>query len=241
MLPWLADSYRARPSSPAPRPVVPARLAGGLALSLAAFALTLFPVVPRDAAKTEIALCLANLAANYYQEGDTARAIATYEEALSTQPGNAEVAADFGIIVLGRNDVGRALQLFSDAARSEPSNPSYHAYLGKIHRRQGRLDAARVEFRKAIGLAPERVEVRFELARTLQQLDSYPQALAQYDTMLQLAPDNPSVRHNFAVCLHHVGRLTEARAQLEAARRLGGPVNPQFDSLLRTGRDPIRR
>jgi Flp pilus assembly protein TadD len=59
--------------------------------------------------------------------------------------------------------------------------------------------------------------------------------------MIQLAPDNPSVRHNFAVCLYHIGRLDEARIELEEARRLGGPINPKFDSLLRTGSAPTRR
>jgi Flp pilus assembly protein TadD len=58
--------------------------------------------------------------------------------------------------------------------------------------------------------------------------------------MIQLAPDNPVVRHNLAVCLYNVGRLGDARVQLEAARRLGGPVNPRFDSLLRTGRKPTQ-
>ena len=59
--------------------------------------------------------------------------------------------------------------------------------------------------------------------------------------MIQLAPDNPVVRHNHAVCLYNVGRLDDADIQLEAARRLGGPVNPKFDSLLNSGRQPVRR
>ncbi len=54
--------------------------------------------------------------------------------------------------------------------------------------------------------------------------------------MIQLAPDNPAVRHNYAVCLYNIGRLEEARFQLEAARRLGGPMNARFDSLLNPGR-----
>jgi Flp pilus assembly protein TadD len=59
--------------------------------------------------------------------------------------------------------------------------------------------------------------------------------------MIQLEPDNPVVRHNYAVALYNVDRLDDARVQLEQARRLGGPVNPRFDSLLRTGRNPSRR
>jgi 4-amino-4-deoxy-L-arabinose transferase-like glycosyltransferase len=238
MLPWLADSYRARSSPRAPRPAVPARLAGGLALSLAAFALTLYPV--RRMGRPETAQSLANLASNLCHEGDTAKAIVTYEEALRNHPGHAETSRQLGIIMLSRNNAARAFQLFSDAVRADPSDPVSHLQLGKIHLRQGQPEAARSEFRKAIALEPGRAELRFDLASALQLVDSYPQALAQYDTMLQLAPDNPVARHNYAVCLYNLGRLDEARTQLEFARRLGSPINPNFDSLLRTGQDPIR-
>jgi Flp pilus assembly protein TadD len=246
MLPWLADQVPRRSSFivhrsslTASRSSSPARLAGGLALILATFALTLYPV-HHGAGKTEAAQSFTNLASIYYREGDTAKAVATYEEALSTKPGHAEASRNLGIIMLGRGNTDRAFQFLSDAARAEPSNPYTHVYLGRVYQRQGRPETAFLEFRKAVALSPGRVEFRFELATALQQLNNYPQALAQYDTMIQLAPDNPVVRHNFAVCLYNMGRLDDARVQLEAARRLGGPVNPRFDSLLRTGRNPTR-
>jgi Flp pilus assembly protein TadD len=235
MLPWLADTYNARPSPHAPRPQFPARLAGGLALILAAFSLTLYPV-HHGSGKTEAAQSLVNLGSLYFHEGDTARAVATYKEALATQPGHAEASRNLGIIMLGRNDVDRAFQLLSDAARGDPSNPTTHLFLGKIYERRAQLETAYLEFGEAVALAPGRVEFRFELATALQQLDKYREALAQYDTMIQLAPDNPMIRHNYAVCLYNIGRLDDARIQLEEARRLGGPINPRFDSLLNAGR-----
>ncbi len=239
MLPWLADSAMARPSPHAPRPVFPARLAGGLALVLAAFALTLYPV-HHGSGTTEAAQSLVNLGSLYYHEGDTAKAVAAFEEALRTRPGHAEASRNLGIIMLSRGNTERAFQLLADAARAEPSNPTTHVFLGRIYERRGELEPAYLEFGKAVALAPGRVEFRFELATALQQLNRYPQALAQYDTMVQLAPDNPVVRHNYAVCLYNIGRLDDARVQLEAARRLGGPVNPRFDSLLHSGRLPSR-
>ena len=235
MVPWLADSVRARPSPRAARRVHTGRLAGGVVLILAAFTLTLYPV-HHGGGKTEAAQSLTNLAAIYYHEGDTARAVATYEQALETQPGHAEASRNLGIIRLGQGNVDRAFQLLADAVRADPANPTTRVFLGRIYERRGETEAAYGEFRKAVSLAPGRIEFRFELATALQKLDDYPRALAQYDTMIQFAPENPAVRHNYAVCLYHVGRLDEARLQLEAARRLGGPINARFDSLL----NPIR-
>jgi len=236
---WLADSLRSRPLPRAARPGLSSRLAGGLALILAAFALTLYPV-HHGTGTSEAVQGIGNLATSYYQEGDTAQAIATFEEALRIQPGHAGASRNLGIIMLSRGNVDRACELLSDAARSEPADPSTHLFLGRTFARRGQLDSAYSEFRKAVALAPGRVELRFELATALQQLNQYQEALAQYDTMIQLAPDNPVVRHNYAVCLYNIGRVEEARTQLEAARRLGGPVNPRFDSLLNSGRSPAR-
>jgi Tfp pilus assembly protein PilF len=124
MLPWLADSYRASSARRAPRrSVFPPRLAGGLALILAAFALTLYPIHHSDS-KNEAAQGLVNLGVLYYHEGDTARAVATFEEALRTYPGQAEASRNLGIIMFCRDSIDRAFQLLSDAARTDPSTPS---------------------------------------------------------------------------------------------------------------------
>jgi 4-amino-4-deoxy-L-arabinose transferase-like glycosyltransferase len=231
MVTWLVRSARTGPAR---------RLVGGLVLVLAATVPTFYPV-HHGSGKAEAAQCLTNLAAIYYHEGDTTRAVATYEEALATQPGHAEASRNLGIIMLGRGEADRAFELLSAAARSEPANPTTHLFLGRIYERRAQLEAAGEEFRKAVALAPGRVELRFELATALQQLNRYPEALAQYDTMIRLAPDNPVVRHNYAVCLYNSGRVAEARVQLEEARRLGGPVNPRFDSLLHAVPRPVRR
>jgi 4-amino-4-deoxy-L-arabinose transferase-like glycosyltransferase len=245
MLPWLADQAPRRSSSAAGHSSIIAhrsslpRLAGGLALILAVLALTLHPIRHSNS-KNEAAQGLVNLGVLYYQEGDTARAVATFEEALSTYPGQAEASRNLGIIMFDRGNTDRAFQLLSDAARADPSTPSTHFFLGGIYERRGQLETACLELGKAVALAPEQVAFRFRLAVALQQLSKYEQSLAQYDTLIQLAPNDPSIRYNYAVCLNNLGRLDDARIQLEAARRLGGPVDPRFDSLLRTGRNPTR-
>jgi tetratricopeptide (TPR) repeat protein len=233
---WLTDSVRIRRSQCDPRRILAGRLAGGLALTLAAYVVTLCPVRTGQG-QADAAMSLVNLAATYCREGDTARAIETYEQALSTQPNLAVASRNLGLVMLARNNIDRAFRLFSDAARDDPADPYTHAYLGETWQRQGKLAMALGEFRKAVSLAPGRVEFRLEVANALLRLGDYPHALAQYDTLTQLAPDNPAVHQNYAVCLYNVGRLDEARLQLEAARRLGGQMNPGLDCLLY----PVRR
>jgi Flp pilus assembly protein TadD/4-amino-4-deoxy-L-arabinose transferase-like glycosyltransferase len=208
------------------------RLAGGLALVAGSFLLTTYPV-HHGGGKSEAAQCLVNLASVYYHEGDTARAVAAFEEALATRPGYGEALRNLGIIALNRHDVGRACDMLIRAAKAEPANPVTHHYLGKAFEARQQVDSACLEFRRAVDLAPGRVEYRFSLATALQQLGRFPEALAQYDTMLTLAPGNPLVHHNLAVAFYLLGRFDDARRELTLARRLGGPVNPQFEAQLR--------
>jgi Tfp pilus assembly protein PilF len=193
-------------------------------------AITLWPIQHKG--KDEAAQCLVNLGAEYYQEGDTAKAVATFNEALQTQPEYGEALRNLGIIQLSRGRTDEAFNLLSQAERSDPGNAVTHQILGKVWEQRRMLSPADIEYRRAVVLAPGRVEYRFSLATVLQNLDSVPAALAQYDTMIALAPDNPLVRHNHAVALFRAGRLTESAAELDTVRRLGGQVNPQFEQAL---------
>lgn len=223
---WFADRLRAGKRQASRR-----SLAGGLALVAGSFLLTTYPV-HHGGGKSEAAQCLVNLASVYYHEGDTAKSVAAFEEALAAQPGYGEALRNLGIIALNRGDVGRASDMLMRAARAEPANPVTHHYLGKTFEARHQVDSACLEFRRAVDLAPGRVEYRFSLATALQQLGRFPEALAQYDTMLTLAPDNPLVHHNLAVAFYLLGRFDDARRELAVVRRLGGPVNPQFEAQL---------
>ncbi|MBM3323362.1 tetratricopeptide repeat protein, partial [candidate division WOR-3 bacterium] len=211
------------------------RTTGGLALAAAAFRVTTYPV-ERGKGQLVTAQSLVNLGSQYYTEGDTARSIATFREALSILPGHAAALRTLGIIEYYRDNLDSALVNLVNAMLSDTTDPVIHHYIGKTYERWGDLNAARGGYARAVGLAPGRVEYRFSLATVLQRQKLYDEALAQYDTMVQVAPTNPLVHHNLAVAYYNLGRYDEALAELEAARRLGGPVNPQFERAIREAR-----
>jgi 4-amino-4-deoxy-L-arabinose transferase-like glycosyltransferase/Tfp pilus assembly protein PilF len=206
--------------------------AGGLLLAMAGAAVTLWPAHRSGAFET--AQCLVNLAASYYHERDTTRAIATYHEALSIKPEQGEALRSLGTIAFERKDYPQALGLLRRAQKSEPASPAVSQYLGKTFVALQQLDSAYIAYARAIRLAPGRAEYRFELATILQKFGQFDAALAQYDTMIMLAPENPSVRHNHAVALYMAGRLQAAWDEMMTARRLGGEVRPDFEQMLRS-------
>lgn len=214
------------------QPQARARLAMGLGLVLLGTAPTLLPV-HRGSGGKEAAQCLANLAARYYWEGDTARAIEAYQSALAEHPEDAEALRCLGIIALNRQEPAQAKGLLMRAQQSDVTNPVTHFHLGRAYEELRQFDSAYIEYRRAVNLAPGRVEYRFSLATALQKLGMIASALAQYDTMVGLQPENPRIRHNYSVALYIAGQLQAAREQYELAQRLGGTPNPQYEMVLR--------
>ncbi len=211
----------------------------GLLLVGAAFGFTRYPL-HRGSNRWESAQCLVNLGSRYFHEGDTARAVSTFQDALGENPDHGEALRNLGILAYGRDSLESAADLLSHAVRSEPGNAVSRYFLGKVREKQGLLDSAFVQYREAVKLAPGRVEYRFALAPLFQRSGDLNAALAQYDTMVKLAPENPAIRHNRSVALYMVGRIPEAWQELQTARRLGGTVNSQFEQTLRAALDSRR-
>ncbi len=226
---WIVDRFRARRLRPA---------LGGLALVVGCSLLSAWPV--RRPGNTTQAQSLVNLAAVRFSAGDTVEAVRLFEQALAVQPGHAEASRNLGIILYGRGDIGRSAELLGQARKADSTNPMTRYYLGMVSSRLGQFDSAAAEFAAALRLRPGEPRYRFELATVLQRLGRYAEALAHYDTIRAADPDNPLVFHNRAVALYSLGRYAAADSALAVARRLGGPVNPEFERRLAARQPPGR-
>lgn len=219
---WLVDEWRSKRFR---------GFASGLALVAGCFLITTYPV-RRGSTSGEQAQCLVNLASSYFHEGDTAKAVAAYREALVLRPGHAEAHRNLGMLLLERGDTAQAFEHLNRATRAEPANPVTRYHLGRLFESRAELEAALEEYRASARLKPGEPKYRFALATVLQKLQRYDAALAQYDTLLLAEADNPLVHHNLAVALYNLGRFDDANRELAAVRRLGGPVNPGLERLL---------
>ncbi|MFO7675828.1 MAG: glycosyltransferase family 39 protein [bacterium] len=208
------------------------RLAALLVLVLAGLAVTLAPVRTADR-RNEHAQSLVNLAATYYHEGDTAAATRTYREALELMPGHPRAAHGLGMMMLARGDYRGALGQFEVSTAGRPTDPAMYYHHGQLLERFDRSEEALRSYRRSVELNPAEPRYRFAVGSALQRLGRFGEALALYDTMLTQTPDAAPLHHNRAVALFNLGRLQEAEAELEAVRRLGGEVNPDFERRLR--------
>ncbi|MEO0078826.1 MAG: tetratricopeptide repeat protein, partial [candidate division WOR-3 bacterium] len=107
---------------------------GGLALAAAAFLATTYPV-ERGKGRLVTAQSLVNLGSQYYTEGDTARSIATFREALDVLPGHPAALRTLGIIEFYRGNLDSALANLVNAMISDSTDPVTYHYIGKTYER----------------------------------------------------------------------------------------------------------
>ena len=104
---------------------------------------------------------------NLYQDFEWKRAEDNYQQALSLEPGNADVLYGLGgglYFVFGRWD--NAIRLMKECIEIDPLKPLYFLNLGNILTHAGRLDESIAYFKKTLELNPQFQRAHFYLGRS---------------------------------------------------------------------------
>lgn len=99
--------------------------------------------------------------------GDLTKAVQCYQQAISTQPGDAELRVALGVALIGQGDYATATKHLNRAILLDPVNANAYYFLGKIAHRQGNLPAAIEHYREAHDLKPDLDVVCGELSAAL--------------------------------------------------------------------------
>ncbi|MGL6224546.1 MAG: tetratricopeptide repeat protein, partial [Steroidobacteraceae bacterium] len=155
--------------------------------------------------------------------GDTARALALFEESLRTEPRFAAAWAGIASVrwidtMEGRHPRAEGLALTRSAAETalahDPANVEALLRLANYHRAAGDPSAADEVTRRAALLAPDDpllLGFRANVAASAGRLE---EAIGLQRQVVQQTPLATPARHNLAVMMYLAGRFDEARAEL---------------------------
>jgi eukaryotic-like serine/threonine-protein kinase len=170
----------------------------------------------REAAERALALD-ANLAEAYAVMGwikmsswDWAGADASYQRALTLEPGNATVVWRAAELAANMGRLEEALAQDRRAVELDPLNVSAHIYLGEHAYRAGRLEEAAAAFKKALELNPERPFSHTGLGMVYLAQAHPQEALAE----IEREPEPDFRLFGLALAYHAVGRKKESDAAL---------------------------
>ncbi len=116
------------------------------------------------------------------------------ENALSKDPGNAQLAARLGYLYAQVRAWPLALQRFEQAARLAPQDPGNYNDIGNIYYMTGRPDEAIEYWKKSLAVKPDQVDAHVNLAKVYFEQGRLKEATAQAQAALQLDPGNERAR-----------------------------------------------
>ncbi len=132
----------------------------------------------------------------YYREGDAARAVAEFSQAIAADPRAVNVYLERASAYLRLGRIQAAFADFDKAIELEPENPERYLSRAVAHQVQRRLDAALADCNRAIALDPQqggpyslRAALEIDLAR-------YDEAIADCDEALRINPQFAAAFNN---------------------------------------------
>jgi protein O-mannosyl-transferase len=136
----------------------------------------------------------ANLGVALAREGQRARAIAEYRDALRIEPGYAEAHNNLALVLTAEGRAEEALAQYQDAVRLKPDYANAHTNLANLLDERGRADEAIAHYREAIRLDSSHVLARVNLAVTLARAGRIDEAIGELEAALRLDPANDAAR-----------------------------------------------
>jgi tetratricopeptide (TPR) repeat protein len=169
-----------------------------------------------------------NLGHWYADQGDSAKAIAEYREAIHLKADYASAYNNLGVeLAKVPGQLDGAIASYEEALRVQPSLAEAHGNLGnallKVH---GRLNDAVAHFQEALRLQPDVAEAHNNLGNAWSRVPGrMGDAAAEYGEAIRLRPEFAEAHKNLGGALARMpGRSDEAISQFREALRL----NPSY-------------
>ena len=160
----------------------------------------------------------------YAAKGDWDRALRDYDEAIKTEPANADAWVNRGNIYARKRQRDKSMRDYNEALRLNPKLPQAYCNRALNYLDLGQADKALSDLNEAIRLNPKFAEAYSRRALVLLRLKRKDDALADAETAVTLRPDS--------------GEPYLFRGRLRLARREFAEARHDFDRAIQQTREP---
>jgi len=144
------------------------------------------------------------------RQGQTAKAVACYLDALRHEPGHADSLHMLGIYRAQRGELDAAIQLMKAAIGSNPNFPDFHYNLAKALELADKNIEAEKEYREVLKLKPAHVDALINLSHLMLDKPDPESAIQYAARALHLQPRSVGAHNNLALALNSLDRSEEA-------------------------------
>jgi tetratricopeptide (TPR) repeat protein len=172
-----------------------------------------------------------NLGDALFQNGQTDKAIAQFQEALKIDPSFAGAHNNLGIAFYKNGQLDQAISEFSKALTLDPQNAAYHDNLGDTLIGNRQVAEAINECREATKIDPDNAVYHDDFGDALYDEGQMDDAITQFQAALKIDPYNETFQNHLAQAILKLATSPDANVKkaLELARQanqLSGHDNP---------------
>ncbi len=160
-----------------------------------------------------------NLGVDLLKRGQSAEALAEFEEAVRIEPTALEAQQNLGSFLLDAGRPEDAIPHFEAALKARPDYPIAALAMGKALASLGRTNAAIEYFNRTLSLRADFPEARVHLGMALEASGQLDAALKQYAWAVSLEPESVFAHSRYGRLLRRMGRLPEAVTQYQEVLR----------------------
>ena len=157
------------------------------------------------------AKALNNLGVEYYHEGETARAIATYQRNTALHPDNLPARRQLSSLYMEAGRYEEAARELEAALQLGPPGPALYYDLGRLRLATGKPQQARQALVSALALDPQHFGARLRLALALSELGEADAARKELEIASQLARTKEEQAELRAAAQQIAGKMRSSR------------------------------
>jgi protein O-mannosyl-transferase len=155
------------------------------------------------------------------RKGDTADAIAHYEQALKMYPDFAVGHVNLARQLAKNGNFDAAMVHLRRSLELTPDSAAVYGTLAVVQAQQGKTDEAIASFRQGLAIDPNLFMLHADLALLLARRDEFDEAIAHYRRVIEIEPGAFHTYFQIAQMLRKQGKMSEAD-KYEAQGKLAG-------------------
>jgi cytochrome c-type biogenesis protein CcmH/NrfG len=138
------------------------------------------------------------------KRGDAEGAVASFEQALKSQPVSPVALANLGHALQDRadatrGDMQRAEECYAQVLRLNPTDQATLNSLGTIYMALGRFEDAAKAFRQGLAMDPNSLDARSNLGGALHELGLFSESQSEFERVLALRPNFADAHFNLGI------------------------------------------
>ena len=163
---------------------------------------------------------LMNLGKNYYDQGDTAKAVDTFHQAVAKMPTSRDGQLNLANAYLLHGDAENAITTAQEAINLDNNLAAAHYVKGCALLRLSKFQDAVKELQTSYELDPTVAAAPFQLGRAHAGLEQSEEAITAFRDAIALQPEHPAAHYALSQALVRSGKQAEATQELELHRQI---------------------